>query len=411
VPRRLDIEVTSLRDDGTFTWRAAGAREPRGAGETGGLPEGVGVGDVLRAEIEAHLDGMTIVSVSIERPKERRATLLQLEAPVREFKPITEQRAVRKKPERPKGRPRPEGKPTASRGTRFTPPPEVPRRPVPKRLKPARVHREAVLETLPPEQRAVAEEVLAGGVPGLRTAIDRQNKTNAAEGRPTIDSEQLVSLAIALLPKLRVAEWRDRAEAARRQSDVLDLRDLRAVISSAERAGATSRPEVATLLEELRSELRRREADDIAPWLAEIEANLAAGRLVRALHLSWESPKPGQPFPTDLKQRLAKAASTALRAEEPAPRWVVLLEAVAFSPVRLLVEVSSLPATPPAELLATVKRLGPLLPQVASRFGIEVLPGAARPRPLRPERRDRKRPAKRTDARTAPKAAPNESTT
>ena len=28
--RRIDIELTSVREDGTWTWRAAGAKQPRG---------------------------------------------------------------------------------------------------------------------------------------------------------------------------------------------------------------------------------------------------------------------------------------------------------------------------------------------------------------------------------------------
>ena len=28
--RRIEVELTSQRDDGTWTWRAAGAKEPKG---------------------------------------------------------------------------------------------------------------------------------------------------------------------------------------------------------------------------------------------------------------------------------------------------------------------------------------------------------------------------------------------
>ncbi len=55
--RRIDIELTSSRDDGSWTWRAAGAREPRGTLEGALVPGGAQVGDVLRAEIDGYLDG------------------------------------------------------------------------------------------------------------------------------------------------------------------------------------------------------------------------------------------------------------------------------------------------------------------------------------------------------------------
>ena len=61
--RRIDIELTSTREDGSWTWRAAGAREPRGTLESEILPAGAAVGQVLRAEIEGHLDGLSVISV------------------------------------------------------------------------------------------------------------------------------------------------------------------------------------------------------------------------------------------------------------------------------------------------------------------------------------------------------------
>ena len=39
MPRRIDIELTSSREDGSWTWRAAGAKEPRGTVPGGVLPD------------------------------------------------------------------------------------------------------------------------------------------------------------------------------------------------------------------------------------------------------------------------------------------------------------------------------------------------------------------------------------
>ena len=41
---------------------------------------------------------------------------------------------------------------------------------------------------------------------------------------------------------------------------------------------------------------------------------------------------------------------------------------------------------PNETVLATVKRVAPLVPQIAQMFGISVAPGANSPRPLRPTR-------------------------
>ena len=63
MPSRIDVELTSARPDGTWTWRAAGAREPKGVVEASVLPDGAKVGDVLKVEATIALDGIEIHSV------------------------------------------------------------------------------------------------------------------------------------------------------------------------------------------------------------------------------------------------------------------------------------------------------------------------------------------------------------
>ena len=55
--RRLEIELTSTRPDGSWTWRAAGAKQPKGDLDGALLPEGTEVGAVLRVEGFACPDG------------------------------------------------------------------------------------------------------------------------------------------------------------------------------------------------------------------------------------------------------------------------------------------------------------------------------------------------------------------
>ena len=61
--RRIEIELTSSRPDGTWTWRAAGAREPKGVLEGSVLGGGSKVGDVVKVEADFDIDGITILSV------------------------------------------------------------------------------------------------------------------------------------------------------------------------------------------------------------------------------------------------------------------------------------------------------------------------------------------------------------
>ena len=61
MPNRLDIELTSVRGDGSYTWRAAGARQPKGVIDAKVLADDAKVGDVLRVEAEVEIDGITIL--------------------------------------------------------------------------------------------------------------------------------------------------------------------------------------------------------------------------------------------------------------------------------------------------------------------------------------------------------------
>src|SRR5437660_1085855 len=79
-------------------------------------------------------------------------------------------------------------------------------------------------------------EVLRGGIPAVRQAIDTQNEQLRAGGQPAIKADPLLALAEELLPRLKSAEWQDRAEAARAAGDDISLRDLRSVVTSADAA-------------------------------------------------------------------------------------------------------------------------------------------------------------------------------
>src|ERR1700684_222677 len=66
--RRIDIELTSQMGDGSWTWRAAGARQPKGTVEAALVPPGEAVGAVLRADVEIGLEGIEILSLTATKP-------------------------------------------------------------------------------------------------------------------------------------------------------------------------------------------------------------------------------------------------------------------------------------------------------------------------------------------------------
>lgn len=413
VARRLDIELTSDRGDGHWTWRAVGAKLPKGVVEAELLPSEAAVGDVLKVEAEADLDGLVISAVFSPKGPRKETARLELLGSGRDEPLVTQVLAPkgrgrgrdrstedrgrgrgrgRDRDDQARGRDRDDGgrsrgrngRDGERRGSSDRPRrerPKPPARPKTPRLRPARSHRNAALKALPKAQQQLAEDVLRGGVPGVRQTIDRMNEMAAAEGMPKIKREPLVALAEKLAPTLKAAEWRDRAEAAVVGIETIDLRDIRSVVAAAD--GAARDEETRKLAEQLRAGLNVRTEADHQAWRDELAQNLAEGRTVRALRLSSRPPKAGAPLPLDMAERLASAASESLTNEVTSDRWALVVEAVAFSPVRSQVTAQGIPASPSDELLKLMKKLAGRVPQLATLFGIEA---------PTPRSRGRKRP-------------------
>lgn len=446
--RRIEIELTSHRADGSWTWRAAGAREPKGelSGELIAYP--VSVGDELPVEAEFHMDGIEIIEVYEAKKKRPMPETLEVLGSGREQPLVTTHLVPGRKGRdgddrrgRKGGKDRGEGR---DRGDRRDRPRQESRReddpPKAKRLRPNRTHRQALIDSLPEEQKPTAEKMVRDGTTSVDQALRDQRKKardaakaekDAAKSErdagkpaepeqaaaepdqteatstqePVAETEQsttaekrssksdkaaskskppddFLAVASKLLPRMRAAEWRDRAEAALAEVDEADLRDLRSVVGAAE-AGATD-DEAKAMAEELRTKLTARVDREHAEWLAEVAATLADGRMVRALRLSSRPPKAGVPLPQDMVTRLTEAANAALASDTPSKRWITVLGAVAFSPVRRTVQPLGVPENPDKELLAEVTKLSERVPHIAALFGVDPTP---------PPRRNRRRSA------------------
>lgn len=415
--RRMDIEVTSTRPDGTFTWRQAGAKAPKGSGGADVLPSGAKIGDVLRAEIEIDLDGPIVLSVAPVKQRERNVTLIAITGSGAEFKPVTEVSTNRRtKTDRRdkdgKGRGDKRGDKRGPRGDKrgeareqsdatrprsgaprreFTPPPpELAKRPRAVRLRPGTTHRQAVLAALKPEERVLAEQALSGGIGAVRRAITKQNEQLVKDGKPKVNADALVNLVVELLPRLRVAEWQDSVDAVEKMFDTVDLRDLRAVVAKSNDPTLLKDSSLTAKRDELRAALDRRQALDMQNWADDLRAAVDVGRIVAALKIAAQPPKAGSRPPEDLRPRLVALTLEQLTPLSTSDRWAVVLEALAFAPIHNEVVPTALPATVSPELTATVQRLAPAIPRIAALFGVEVNPKAAMPRPLRNEWRDKK---------------------
>lgn len=389
--RRIEIELTSKRSDSEWTWRAAGAKQPKGVLESTVLYEGAKVGDVARAEAEFEIDGITILSVTPPAGKRSEpANRLAVLGSGRDFQPVTtslvpkgERRGRRSDERGGRGERKPRGE-RPERGDRRDRRERAPRPQAPtfKKLSPKDDNRRAVLDQLPTEHRPIAEQVLRGGIPAVRQAVDAENAKAKAEGRPEVNGPALIAVAEGLLPQLKAAEWMDRAQAAKAQVSEISVRDLRAVVSGADAVARTE--ETRLLAAELREALDRRTTEARESWVKDITTSLDEQRVVRALRLSARPPDPQAKFPADLLDRLKTSAQEAMGPETAPDRWITLLDAVAGSPVRRSVEPVGLPAEPGEALLTAAKQAAGRIPALAKQLGVTMPPPPRRPVPPKP---------------------------
>ena len=407
--RRIEVELTSSRDDGSWTWRAAGAKQPKGDLAEKLLYDGAKVGDVVKVEAEFHLDGIEVTEVFAPKAKKERTDLLEMKSrPLRDDELVTTQRVAKSERRGDRkgggrgGRDRDDdrgrrrrsgasggdgdrGNRNEKRGKRR---PEAEQRPRPKRLRPRRVHRGALLADVTEEHRPIVEQVMKDGMPGVRAAIEKQNAEAKEAGKPEVDASPILSIAEKNLSKARLAEWRDRADAALSDAAELDIRDLRSVVVAG--ADVARDDESKAQAEQIKKILDERLESDHATWLADLSAAVSEGRVVRGLRLSSRPVKAGAPLPAEIASKLAKQASDALASDVMQDRWVTVLDALAFSPVRRAVTPTGIPAEPKEELLSEVRRLSDRIPDIAALFGVDPaqVPKSAKRR--RPPRKDQK---------------------
>jgi hypothetical protein len=450
--RRIDIELTSRREDGSWTWRAPGARQPRGSLDGALVPAVAKVGDILRAEAEFELEGITVTAVQGPRAEEHNGSRTERIEVLGSGRDNTggvsvtlapgsrrrhddgdhERRPRRTPADRGSARPGPSRPSSARGGDEAGPSTErvrprgaergrpgrdghtgarpgrtderpgrtderpgraerrgpkgstaegsdgkgrgerAPRRDRPRRPEPVTTHRNAALAALSPEQVPVAEQLLRGGIPAVRQAIDEQNARARSEGRAEVSSEPLLTMAEALLPKMNLAAWKDRAVTLRTAGRDAPLRELRSVVAGA--STVTLDDEGRTLLASLREALDERVTSLRAGWLARITSALDDGRVSDGLRTASQPPEPTARIPADLAVRLAETAGTAMAPTVGEATWLQLLEAVVKSPVRRTVKPAGLPPDPSPELVTAARHAAGLVPELARLLGLPIPP-------------------------------------
>ncbi|HXY29042.1 MAG TPA: hypothetical protein VEH82_12260 [Acidimicrobiales bacterium] len=405
--RRIEVELTSQTADGSWTWRAAGARQPKGTVDGSLVPAGQGVGAVLRADVEVGLEGIEIVALAPAKPAgspEKTDGRIEVRGTPKRAPDVSvilapgsgkrrreegegerrgrrggegegdearRGRAERARgtsgPRRPGGRRPGEGEGRPGRGER----PAVPT---------STVHRNAMLAALRPEQIPVAEQLLRGGLQAVRQAIDTQNAAAKAAGKPPVSSDALLAMADELLPVVRLADWKDRASVAQTAGKDYRLRELRAVVAASRTVNLDD--EGRAMAKALQDSLDQRTAALREEWLARITNALNDGRVQQAVEASIRPPEPGTRCPAELAVRLAGAAGEAMTAELGPEEWMRLLDAVVASPVRRTVKPAGIPDDEVARQAA--RNAAGSVPALAKLLGLRIPPP---PRRVDAERR------------------------
>jgi hypothetical protein len=449
--RRIDIEITSLNGE-SATWRAAGAKLPKGVLNTSLVPGGAVVGTIYRADIDQFMEGIEVLSVAPAKtaspvdPRHERVERIvvapsgpdvvvtyapkgrgprrdagrdsaprsggrppgkaraERDRPPREPRPTKDrpERSERSerpaRPDRPARTERPSGTERAERLSRGERPARAERparserpargdRPAgpDRKERPAHppmttTYRNALLAVLSPEQLPVAEQLLRGGMPAVRTAVAEQNKNATTQGRPTIDPTTIDRIAEELLGKTNLALWRDRAAGAIAAGRELRLRDLRAVVTSARTV--TLDEQSRAQLKELQASLTTRLDTLRTQWSEKLEAALASKNVPEALRLIARPPDMSTRVSADVAARVVAMTSEVLSAEQDGAQWRQIVLLAAETSIRRNVKPLGIPKDDESRTVA-LKNAG-AIPELAKLLGMKVPPP---PPPTRAPRR------------------------
>ena len=455
--RRIEIEITSLNGE-VATWRAAGAKLPKGVLNASLVPGGAVVGTVYRADVEQYMEGMEVLSVMAAKtasPLDKNNERIQLiptahtgpdvvvtyapkgrggarrdgdrdgRPPRREGGPgrreggapgprregatgprregggapregrpprrdetvVAADGTTTERPQRSADRPagRERGPAGADRGAR-TGRPARPERSGPPGAPPmTTTHRNALLATLSPEQLPVAEQLLRGGMPSVRTAVAEQNKNATAQGRPTIDPATIERIAEDLMGKTNLALWKDRAGGAIGAGRELRLRDLRAVVTSAKTV--TLDEEARAQLKELQTALTARLEHLRTQWNERLEAAVNSKNVTEALGLVARPPDMSTRVSSDMATKVVAIVSEALTAEQNPMLWKEIVTLAIDTSIRRNIKPAGIPDDESCKALA-IHNAG-AIPEFAKLLGMKVPP------PPPPTRTPRRTPTRR----------------
>jgi hypothetical protein len=223
---------------------------------------------------------------------------------------------------------------------------------------------------LSPEQLPVAEQLLRGGMPAVRAAVELQNKNASSQGRPTVDPTTIDRIAEDLLKTTNLALWKDRAGGAIGAGRELRLRDLRAVVTSAKTVSLDD--EARTQLRELQGALTARVEHLRTQWNEKLEAAITSKNVKEALGLVARPPDVSTRVSADAAGRVVALVSETLSAELDPKVWNEIVELTADTSIRRNVKPLGIPSDESSRSVA-VHNAG-AIPELAKLLGMKVPP-------------------------------------
>ncbi|MCL4449162.1 MAG: hypothetical protein M1483_00635 [Actinobacteria bacterium] len=386
MPTKIEIELTSRKKDGSFTWRAAKARQPKGIVAAAMLEDNAKVGDLFVANAEVGLDGITLVGI----------------VPFQGKRPFKEQlEIIGKDEDKPLKQPNPSdkgrdevndktgikvGKSNRNKGNRkTTPKPPNVRHNSSKRASSATTQRSdrhtqadfiykrtnQMLASLSLLEREIAKHLLSGGMPALRKAIEIHNVKPSSNIPPELPEEHLVAIAESLLPNLNMLRWIDRAEFVTNNPNQASLRDLKTLMASSsdlkDEYAVTLVPQILTLL---KNKIEKVQIE----WNENIENLIDQGDVLQAIIQASTPPEPRLRISATTAVKLSQAVGACMNPQTEVEQWNKLFKAALVSPVRRIIKPVGLPENAPRDLLNSAHMAAGQMPALAALLNIPIPP-------------------------------------
>ena len=177
---KIEVEITSQREDGSWTWRAIGAREPKGTVDASLLTSDVTVGAQFLVETEHFIDGLVVSKVFERKQSSNKGEIIEIIGSGKTLDPVTTQLAKKRNRKSSKRAPSTKSGVSEKKDKKFSKKniegdnsqrktPKAKKRktqteyPKTKRLKAKRHYRNKALKNLPDETTRIGEILLRNG--------------------------------------------------------------------------------------------------------------------------------------------------------------------------------------------------------------------------------------------------------